>query len=74
MSETKWNLSEEDQNALVLFFQEVQSLHLPELSDFHDRLSAVPGIPQETIVDLTRIYKVLKAGWEHTANQLQGDE
>ena len=74
MSEIKWNLTDEQQNTLMLFFQETQSAYLPDLSDFHDRLSAVPGIPEEIIRDLTRIYRLMKAGWEETANNLQGDE
>lgn len=74
MPQTKWNLTEEQQNTLMLFFQEAQSAYLPDLKDFHGRLSAVPGIPEEIIRDLTRIYRLMKAGWEETANNLQGDD
>lgn len=68
------NLSEDEQSDLIAFFQETQSLYLPMLGDFHDRLSAVPGISEDVIREYTRIYKLIKMGWEQTANNLQGDE
>jgi len=74
VAETKQNLTEVEQQALVAFFQEFQHGFLVDLSEFHEKLIAAPEISIDLIRDYTRIYKVIKMSWEHTANELQGDE
>lgn len=74
MTDAKLNLSEDEQRALVAFFQEFQSAYLLDLSAFHDRLREIPDLPEDVLIEYTRLYKVIKMGWEQTANDLQGDE
>jgi hypothetical protein len=74
MKESRKNLTEDEQGALLSFFQEFQHGYLVQLSEFHERLISAPGVSIDLIREYTRVYKVIKMGWEHTANELQGDE
>jgi hypothetical protein len=74
MKESRKNLTEDEQGALLAFFQDFQHGFIVDLSEFHQRLLAAPGISMDLIREYTRIYKTIKMGWEHTANELQGDE
>ena len=74
VAETKQGLTEDEQQALLNFFQEFQQGFLVDLSAFHDRLIKTPGVSIGLISEYTQIYKFIKMSWEHTANELQGDE
>jgi hypothetical protein len=74
VADTKQSLTEDEQQALLAFFQDFQHGFIVDLSEFHERLIAAPGISIDLIREYTRIYKTIKMGWEHTANELQGDE
>lgn len=74
VAEKKHNLTEDEQGALLAFFQDFQDGFLVDLSEFHERLIATPEISIDLIREYNRVYKVIKMGWEHTANELQGDE
>ena len=74
VAETRQSLTENEQQALLAFFQDFQHGFIVDLSEFHQQLLATPGISMDLIREYTRIYKTIKMGWEHTANELQGDE
>jgi hypothetical protein len=74
VTETKQSLTKDQQQALLSFFQEFQHGYLVDLAEFHERLIAIPEVSVDLIREYTRIYKLIKMGWEQTANNLQGDE
>lgn len=65
---------EERDKAVADFMYDVQNDILPGLWDFHESISKIEGFPEKLLVDYTWLCKRLRWSFEHTANELNGQE